>query len=397
MSSPFLVSRTTPISKSKRPLNILIGSNVHWWNADAAYAAVTAEILEGAGHRVFVLTRPHTVNFAQLQKRGLRLLTDIDLNTCNPFRLYFSYQRLKQFLRIQQIQIVNPHRSEGLFIYVLLKWSLRSFKLVRTRGTARMVRGGWLNQMIYRDWVDAHIFTGEAVLERVLKRVEVPRYKQNVIHYPVERAELPPSVDYTKAFNIPRDHRVLAIVGRLSPLKGHQLLLKSFQLLRRQLPRTILLVLFNHPDFQCAEMQAIEETSKILGIEANVRFIGVRADIRSIMKFVDVGVVSSLDSEMICRVAVEFFSVATPVVALPTGCLPEIVKNGVNGFVAKTATAEDLYQALRKILEEDELLEKLSRGALEQTGELFSHELFLTKTMRVFEAALFNSPYSEGN
>ena len=106
------------------------------------------------------------------------------------------------------------------------------------------------------------------------------------------------------------------------------------------------------------------------------------------MKFVDVGVISSLDSEMICRVAVEFFSVGTPVIAPPTGCLPEIIKNGVNGIVTKAATAEELCEALRKILEEEGLLRKLSRGAFEQAEQHFSHALFLKKTLQVYQASL---------
>ena len=360
---------------------------MHWWNADAAYAAITAELLEGAGHRVFVLTRPHTANSIQLQKRGLTLLTEIDLNTYSPFRLYHSYQQLKEFIRVQQIQVVNPHRSEGFFIFVFLKWALGSFKLVRTRGTARAVRGGWFNRKLYRDWVDAHIFPGHVALQRVLKTINLPQRKQNVIYYPIDKPKLAPLFDYAKEFGIPRDHRTLAIVGRLSPVKGHDLLLKSFQLLKQHRPLTTLLVLFNNPSLQCIEIKALEGMSKKLGIDSNIRCIGTRTDIRNIMKFVDVGVVSSLNSEMICRVALEFFSVGTPVVALPTGCLPEIVINGVNGFVAKTATAEDLSEALRKILEEG-LLGKLSLGALEQAGQYFSYELFLKKTMQVFEATL---------
>ena len=46
-----------------------------------------------------------------------------------------------------------------------------------------------------------------------------------------------------------------------------------------------------------------------LGIMENVRFDAERDDIRSLMAFADGGVVSSIDSEVICRVAVEFFSV----------------------------------------------------------------------------------------
>ena len=48
-------------------MRILIGSNVHWWNAEAAYAATVAEALQEAGHDVWVLTRPDSLNAERLQ------------------------------------------------------------------------------------------------------------------------------------------------------------------------------------------------------------------------------------------------------------------------------------------------------------------------------------------
>ena len=370
------------------PCNILIGSNVHWWNAEAAYAATTAELLQKAGHRVFVLTRPNTLNAKNLQKRGLSLVTHIDLNTHNPFRLYQSYQRLKTFLITQQIQIVNPHRSEGLFLYVLLKQVLRSFKLIRTRGTARPVRSGRLNRKIYCDWVDAHIFAGQAVLERFLEAIPLPEEKQHVIYYPTDRPTLPESAIYRAEFQIPPQSKVLAIVGRISPVKGHRLLLDSFQKLVRQHPSVILLILYKNQDpEEKPELKKLQAHCRILGIEQQVRFIGHREDIRQIMKCVDIGVVASLDSEVICRVAVEFFSVGTPVVALPTGCLPEIIQSGVNGIVVAKHDSHALSEALLQVLEEPEMLQKLSSGALSQAEGTFSQEMFLKKTLAVFETA----------
>ena len=370
-------------------LNVLIGSNVHWWNAEAAYAATTAELLQQAGHRVFVLTRPNTLNAEYLQKRGLTIITDIDLNTLNVFRLYRTYRRLKRLLHTQQIQIVNAHRSEGFFIYILLKWSLKSFKLIRTRGTTRPVREGWLNRKLYCDWVDAHIFTGQIVLDRLLPSIPIPRPKQHVIHFPIDRPSLSASMhQYREEFKIPPESKTLAIVGRISPVKGHHMLLNSFQQLLQRFPQTILLILYKHPNPQRPELVALQEMCKHLGIEQQVRFIGPRDDIRRIMNFVDVGIVSSLESEVICRVAVEFFSVGTPVVALPTGCLPEIVQTGINGVLVNAPHPNDLAQALQSLLENEPLLQRLSKGALQQAEQRFSPTLFLEKTLKVFQSVL---------
>ena len=79
-------------------MKILIGSNVHWWNAEAEYAAKIAQLLLKAGHNVFILTRPDSLNSQNLTNLGLPLVENINLNTKNPFQVFLSYQKLKKFI-----------------------------------------------------------------------------------------------------------------------------------------------------------------------------------------------------------------------------------------------------------------------------------------------------------
>ena len=48
-------------------MRILITSNVRWWNAEAAYAAILARELLNAGHKVWVLTLPNSLNETKLR------------------------------------------------------------------------------------------------------------------------------------------------------------------------------------------------------------------------------------------------------------------------------------------------------------------------------------------
>ena len=77
-------------------MKILIGSNVHWWNAEAEYAAKIAQLLDQAGHKVFILTRPDSLNAQKLAKLGLPLVENINLNSKNPLEIFFPF-KLFQF------------------------------------------------------------------------------------------------------------------------------------------------------------------------------------------------------------------------------------------------------------------------------------------------------------
>ncbi len=84
----------------------------------------------------------------------------------------------------------------------------------------------------------------------------------------------------------------------------------------------------------------------------------------------------------------EFFSVGTPVVAFPTGCLPEIIRHGQNGFLAKNKTSEALVVEMRNALSDTELSDRVSLGARRDAEVRFAPQIMLEKTLEVFESVL---------
>ena len=374
-------------------MKILIGSNVHWWNAEAAYAATIAQLLKEAGHTVFVLTRPDSLNSQHLKERGLRLLTHIDLNSNNPILLFSAYRKLKKFLLDERIDLINPHRSEGFPLFVFTARAVRSvcpektLPVIRTRGTTRQLLQHWLNRKMHTDWTEFYITTGEIVSKRLLNSADIFEEKLKTIYYPVVCPELPlqPRKDFRNEFKIPEKAKVLAVVGRIRPVKGQRILLQSLSQLLPEFPDLVLLIPYRDTAVNEPEMQALRSDIRSLNLEANIRLIPERDDIRKLMEFADAGVVSSVDSEVICRVAVEFFSVATPVVAFPTGCLPEIIRDGENGLLVKNQTPEALTKELRKILANPELRERLGKGARSDAEIRFNPQKMLTETLEVFE------------
>ena len=377
-------------------MKILIGSNVHWWNAEAAYAAKIAQLLQQAGHKVFVLTRPDSLNSQKLASLGLPLVEHINLNSNNPFQFFLSYQNLKKFIDEEQIDLINPHRSEGfpLFVFaaraVLSKRTENPIAIVRTRGTTRRLRNHWLNRKMQTDWTDYHITAGKIVSQRLLNAVPQIGNKVKTIYFPAECSELPlkPEKDFRKEFELPENSRVLTVVGRIRPVKGQRILLQGISELLSEFPDLVLLMPYRDTSENEPEMTALRTAINKLDLKNNVRLIPEREDILQIMEFSDLGIVSSVDSEVICRVAMEFFSVATPVVAFPTGCLPEIIRQGQNGMLAKNKTSDALVIEIRNVLSNPELSDRISQGARRDAEVRFDPQIMLDETLDVFESAI---------
>ena len=375
-------------------MRILITSNVRWWNAEAAYAAILARELLNAGHKVWVLTRPNSLNETKLRNWNLPIITDIPLSSSNPWQLWRAYQRLKSLIEEQQIQIVNAHRSEGFPLLVLLRQRLKSFALIRTRGTTRPLRDHWLNRRLHEDWIESVIVPAQVIASQLRQVLNLPPERLHVIYYPVNpstigvKGESEAQQSRLKCLDrlgIPKHCRVIGIVGRIRPVKGQRILLKSFVALRKRFPDIVLLMLYRDTNETEAEWQGLLQDLVESNLLQSVYLYGYREDVLEIMLHTDIGVVSSVDSEVICRVAVEFFSVGTPVVAFPTGALPEIIQDGVTGRIAKDKSAEALAETLEWMLESPERIAEFGQNARQQSLERFDPNKLLEQTLSVYE------------
>ncbi len=375
-------------------MRILITSNVRWWNAEAAYAAVLARELLNAGHKVWVLTLPNSLNETKLRNWNLPIITDIPLSSSNPWQLWRAYQRLKSLIEEQQIQIVNAHRSEGFPLLVLLRQQLKSFSLIRTRGTTRPLRDHWLNRRLHEDWIESVIVPAQVIASQLRQVLNLPPERLHIIYYPVNPSTIgvkgeseaqQSRLECLDRLGIPKHCRVIGIVGRIRPVKGQRILLKSFVALRKRFPDIVLLMLYRDTNETETEWQGLLQDLVESNLLQSVYLYGYREDVLEIMRHTDIGVVSSVDSEVICRVAVEFFSVGTPVVAFPTGALPEIIQDGVTGRIAKDKSAEALAEALEWMLESPERIAEFGQNARQQSLERFDPNKLLEQTLSVYE------------
>jgi glycosyltransferase involved in cell wall biosynthesis len=375
-------------------MRILITSNVRWWNAEAAYAATLARELLNAGHKVWVLTLPNSLNETKLRSWNLPIITDIPLSSSNPWQLWQAYRRLQSLIEEQQIQVVNAHRSEGFPLLVLLRQRLKSFALIRTRGTTRPLRDNWLNRKLHEDWIESVIVPAQVIASQLRQVLNLPSERLQVIYYPVNPSSIDSQgeseaqqsrLECLDRLGIPRHCRVIGIVGRIRPVKGQRILLKSFATLRKRFPDIVLLMLYRDTNETEAEWQGLLQDLVESNLQQSVYLYGYREDVLEIMRHTDIGVVSSVDSEVICRVAVEFFSVGKPVIAFPTGALPEIIQDGVTGRIAKDKSAEALAEILEWMLESPERISEFGKNARQQSLERFDPNKLLEQTLSVYE------------
>ena len=85
--------------------------------------------------------------------------------------------------------------------------------------------------------------------------------------------------------------------------------------------------------------------------------------------------------------AIESLACGLPVVTFETGGVPEIVENGISGFVVEYKNGKKLVEALEKLLNNDELREKMTENAV-NTSKKFSSERMALEYLQLYEELL---------
>lgn len=175
----------------------------------------------------------------------------------------------------------------------------------------------------------------------------------------------------------------LVYAGVLIPRKGVDLLLESFAQLDH--PRAQLHLL-GHPENADYASQ-LKKQAQDLGIASRVRFHGAvsQQDLAEYFGSARALVLPSL-SEGLGRVVVEAMLTGTPVIGSRVGGIPDLIRDGENGFLVESANVDALTFALEKIYAAD--VEQLGRQARDFARQFFSPDKYLDGYRRLFELVM---------
>ena len=175
---------------------------------------------------------------------------------------------------------------------------------------------------------------------------------------------------------------VIGCVGRLSPVKGQIHLLEALRLMASKLDAARLVLVGDGP-----ERARLERAAAELGIAARVRFTGRVADPAPLYAAFDVVAVPSLNEGM-GRVIIEAMAADVAVAASAVGGIPDLVRDGETGLLARARDAEALAAACLRIAADPGLAGRLSARARTEVLPGYDVEAMARRLLEVYEQAL---------
>jgi len=124
-----------------------------------------------------------------------------------------------------------------------------------------------------------------------------------------------------------------------------------------------------------------------LGLTESVLFTGFQSDIPEIIASFDIAVLPSFFEGM-GRVLLEAMAMERPVVASRVGGIPELVKDGINGFLTTPGDAKGLAESIKKLLNDKKLAISMGKEGRKRVTDKFSAETMVKSINKVYNECL---------
>jgi L-malate glycosyltransferase len=186
----------------------------------------------------------------------------------------------------------------------------------------------------------------------------------------------PSSNQQLKNHFAPNGEKILIHVSNFRAVKRPADVVEIFVRVQAELPAAVLLMVGDGPERSKAEWSARDN-----GIEEKVHFLGKQDNIEELIGLSDLLLLPS-ENESFGLVALEAMACEVPVVASRVGGLPEVITDGVEGFLVEPQNVADMAARALYILADDSRRREMGARARETAQLRFCS----TKIIPTYEA-----------
>jgi len=209
--------------------------------------------------------------------------------------------------------------------------------------------------------IPAAVVSNSSAGVRTLRaRTNVPHSRIRFIPNGISLGPLAETVSDKRAFGFPGEAAVVGSVGNLRPAKGYDHFFRAARIIAARRPDTVFAVAGEGP-----ERARLERLAAELGIASRTRLPGFVSPVYNYLACFDIVVIPSL-WEGFPVSALEAMGMGKPVVATSVGDLPEIIEDGVSGFLVRPARPEELADRVMRLLADPGLARRMGEAARER-------------------------------
>jgi N-acetyl-alpha-D-glucosaminyl L-malate synthase BshA len=194
----------------------------------------------------------------------------------------------------------------------------------------------------------------------------------------------PSTNEQLKSHFAPDGEKILIHVSNFRAVKRPTDVIEIFERVRREVP-AVLLMVGDGPERSSAEWAARNS-----GVERKVHFVGKQENIEELIGISDLLLLPS-ENESFGLVALEAMASEVPVVASNVGGLPEVVSDGVDGFLVECRNIDEMARRALAVLCDPLRRREMGRRAREAARARFCSTKIIPQYEEYYRAVLNRS------
>lgn len=179
----------------------------------------------------------------------------------------------------------------------------------------------------------------------------------------------------------PDGHKILIHMSNFRPVKRVLNTIRVFDLIRKEVPSILLMV------GDGVEYYAANRLVESLGIEDKVRFLGSMETVENILPLADAFIINSI-KESFGLAVLEAASCGVPALVTNIGGLPEVVEDGLTGFISPPDDVEHMAAKAIELFKNEDLHGEMAQNARRRAVEIFDWKLIIPQYEEYYEKIL---------
>ena len=288
--------------------------------------------------------------------------------------------RLKKILQQEQADIVHLHSRRGADVLGGIAAKLAGVKAVLSRRVDNP-ESPFVVKLKYRLY--DRVITISDGIRHVLLSEGVEDSKITCVHSAVDFEKYSQKANrswFLEEFNLPENAKVLAVIAQLIQRKGHRYLLEVLPDLLQRHKDLYVLFLGKGPLQKELEQQITQP--EYMG---RVRLVGFRDDLEYVLPCL-YGVVHPADIEGLGVSLLQAAASGVPIIGSDSGGIPEIVNDGVNGYLVPPGDTAILKEKIEQLLNHEQLANEFGQAGRKIVQDQFSINAMVEGNKRVYES-----------
>lgn len=200
-----------------------------------------------------------------------------------------------------------------------------------------------------------------------------------------------PAESLAGELGLPNDTVFILMLAVYEPRKGHAFILRAIEDL---IPRVPSVALVMCGDGTPEEIERVQELRNASRFAQHIFLMGHRMDVGNLLAQAAVLVIPSQEQESFGYTAVEAMACGCPVVATNIGGLPEVVEDGVSGFVVPHDDLRAFVDRIVTLLEDDVISARMREAGKARYRQLFQAKRMSDEYRRLLEGEVrFPAPH----